>query len=214
MSTVISIVDYGIGNLLSVVRAFQKCGAVTEFVDTPEGVDRARKLVLPGVGAFAPGIDGLRSRGLIEPLRKYAHSGRPFLGICLGMQLLMDVSEEFGTHEGLGLIRGRVKAIPPITADGQPHKIPHIGWNRLRRPAGVQSWRDTILDEVEEESYAYFVHSYTVEPSDMKYRLADCDYDGQLIAAAVRADNVHGCQFHPEKSGEVGLRVVNRFTVS
>lgn len=210
----ISIVDYGVGNLLSVSRAFEKCGAECEFVDTPEKVDRAEKLVLPGVGAFAPGIEGLRRQGLVEPLRAYARSGRPFLGICLGMQLLMEVSEEFGMHEGLALIPGRVKAIEPTAEDGTPHKIPHIGWNHLRRPSSVSSWKGSLLADVDEGSYAYFVHSYTVEPSDDRYRLSDCYYDGRLISASVRLDNVYGCQFHPEKSGDVGLRVIQRFANS
>lgn len=210
----VAIVDYGLGNLLSVARAFEKCGAEVEFVDTEEGVRNAERLVLPGVGAFYNGMEGLRERGLIEPLRAYAKSGRPFLGICLGMQLLLEVSEEFGTHEGLGLIPGRVKAIEPTANDGTPHKIPHIGWNHLRKPASVPSWEGTLLGDVEEGSCAYFVHSYTVEPANDRYRLADCDYDGRLISAAVRAENVYGCQFHPEKSGDIGLHVVNRFAAA
>lgn len=214
MSTPISIVDYGIGNLLSVARAFQKCGAEVEFVDTPSAIDGAKKLVLPGVGAFANGMDGLRERGIVDALRSYARSGRPFLGICLGMQLLMDVSEEFGEHEGLGLIPGRVKAIEPTAADGTPHKIPHIGWNALQPAAAVQSWDRTILSDVERGSYAYFVHSFAVVPDAEEYRLADCDYDGRRISAAVRHENVYGCQFHPEKSGQTGLRVVQSFVKS
>jgi len=211
--TRVSIVDYGVGNLLSVARAVEKCGAEVQFVQTAEEVGAAERLILPGVGAFANGMDGLRERGLVEPLRDYARSGRPFLAICLGMQMLMDVSEEFGTHEGLGLIPGRVRAIDPTTAEGQPHKIPHIGWNELRPSNGDETWDKSVLRDVEKGSYTYFVHSYAVEPADDSYRVADCYYDGRRISAVVRSgDNIFGCQFHPEKSGETGLRVMKRFT--
>jgi len=214
MNRPISIVDYGIGNLLSVARAFEKCGGEVDFVDSPGGIEAAGKLVLPGVGAFAKGMDGLRERGIVGALRQYARSGRPLLGICLGMQLLVDVSEEFGEHEGLGLIPGRVKAIEPTALDGTPHKIPHIGWNALQPSALSRSWSQTILSMVKPGSFAYFVHSFAVVPDSDEHRLADTDYDGRRVSAAVQYENVYGCQFHPEKSGATGLRVVQSFVNS
>ena len=210
--TRVAIVDYGLGNLLSVARAVEKCGAEADFVQTAEAVSGAERLVLPGVGAFANGMEGLRERGLVEPLRDYARTGRPFLAICLGMQMLMEVSEEFGTHEGLGLVPGRVRAIDPATIEGAPHKIPHIGWNELRPSNGDETWNKSVLRDVEQGSYAYFVHSFAVEPSDDSYRVADCYYDGRRISAVIQSNNIFGCQFHPEKSGDTGLRVMRRFT--
>jgi len=207
----VTIIDYGIGNLLSVSRAFTHCGAEPVLTGTPEGVLAAERLVLPGVGAFADGMAGLRERGLVEAVRQYAATGKPFLGICLGMQMMLDTGEEFGSHEGLGLIPGRVVPIPPTAADGSPHKIPHIGWNRLELPSPATAWSGTVLDGIAPGAAAYFVHSFTAVPADPAHRLADCRYHGRLIAAAVRSGALYGCQFHPEKSGEVGLAIVRNF---
>jgi glutamine amidotransferase len=181
------------------------------LVDTPEAIIDADILILPGVGAFADGMAGLRERNLVEQLKVYANSGRPMLGICLGMQMMLETAEEFGTHEGLGLIPGRVVAIPPVGVDGQPHKIPHIGWNDLMKPSGAEDWQETILAETPEGARMYFVHSFMAQPSDEKARLADCDYNGQRISAVVKAGNVYGTQFHPEKSGALGLQILRNF---
>jgi len=210
----ISVVDYGLGNLLSVARALEACGARCEMVGTASDLEKADKLLLPGVGAFPSGMEGLRALDLVEPLRDYAASGRPLLGICLGMQLLMDVSHEFGVHEGLGLIGGSVRPVERIAVDGSPLKTPHIGWSQLSKPAGCTSWRGSLLENLDENSHAYFVHSYAVVPDDDGSRIAECEYGGQRITAAVRRNNVHGLQFHPEKSGEVGLRILTTFIQS
>jgi imidazole glycerol-phosphate synthase subunit HisH len=207
----VTIIDYGIGNLLSVARAFEHCGAAPVVTGSPEAIRAAELLVLPGVGAFADGMQGLRDRGLIGPIKEFAASGRPFLGICLGMQMMLDAGEEFGLHEGLGLIPGKVVAIPSTGTDGRPHKIPHIGWSPLELPAPAPSWAHTILEGIAPGAAAYFVHSYTAHPSDAGHRLADCHYDGRLISAVVRSGSLYGCQFHPEKSGEVGLAIVRNF---
>lgn len=208
---VVTIIDYGIGNLLSVARAFEHCGAAPVLATDPDSIRDAERLVLPGVGAFADGMQGLRDRGLIGPIREFAASGRPFLGICLGMQMMLDAGEEFGLHEGLGLIPGRVVAIPSTTSDGRPHKIPHIGWGTLELPDPETSWGNTILDGIAPGAAAYFVHSFTAFPSDPGHRLADCRYNGRLISAVVRSGSLYGCQFHPEKSGEVGLAIIRNF---
>ena len=211
MSTRVTVVDYGLGNLFSVQRALEHCGAQVEVSDRPDAVEAADRLVLPGVGAFADGMAGLRQRGLVEPIKRYASAGGALLGICLGMQLLLSVSEEFGEHEGIGIIPGRVVVIPAVGADGQRHKIPHTGWSRLIRPSGVEDWRGTILSDTPDDAFVYVVHSYTAVPVSPAHRLADMDYDGCLIAAAVRSGNIYGCQFHPEKSGPAGLRVLASF---
>ena len=210
----IIIVDYGLGNLLSVVRSFQSCGANPEITDNHDHIREARGLVLPGVGAFADGMAGLAARGLIDPIKQFAASGRPLLGICLGMQMLFEAAEEFGIHQGLAIISGRVVEIPRTGSDGRPHKIPHIGWNSLQLPEGhgQESWGETVLSEIEPGESVYFVHSFTAAPANNENRLADVLYDGRVIAAAVRRGNVYGCQFHPEKSGPVGLKIIRAFT--
>ena len=211
MSTEVAIVDYGVGNLLSVCRAFERCGAPPQLVDTPAAVRAAEQLVLPGVGAFADALAELERRGLINPIRDYAASGRPFLGICLGMQLMLDSSEEFGHTEGLGLVPGRVIPVPPHGAGRRPHKIPHIGWNELRRTSAKGTWDGTILEGIGDGESVYFVHSYMAVPDDDAARLADCDYDGVPIPAVLQSGAMYGCQFHPEKSGPTGLSILRGF---
>lgn len=212
MNKQVAIVDYGMGNLFSVTRAFEHCGAEVCTVDSPREVNESRRLVLPGVGAFKDGMRGLEERGLVEPLRAYAASGKPLLGICLGMQMLMSFSEEFGIGRGLGLVAGRVVAIPFLNAQGQPQKIPHIGWNELQLPNGdVRRWEGTVLRGLAPYDAVYFVHSFNVVPDDERYRLADCYYGGVRICAAIQAGNIYGCQFHPEKSGPRGLQILRNF---
>lgn len=209
--TKVTVVDYGIGNLFSVRQALEKCGAQVEFTDTPEGVRRAERLILPGVGAFEDGMKGLRERNLVEALREFSESGRSMLGICLGMQMLLSRSEEFGSHEGLDIIPGNVMPIPKTRFDSLPHKIPHIGWASLTVPHGGARWSDSILRDTAPGSAVYMVHSFTAVPASPSHRLADTYYNGQLIAAAVCLGNVYGCQFHPEKSGVVGLQILTAF---
>jgi len=207
----VTIIDYGIGNLLSVTRAFEHCGAAVVVTGEPDAIRIADRLVLPGVGAFNDGMQGIRDRGLTGPIREFAATGRPFLGICLGMQMMLDTGEEFGLHEGLGLIPGKVITIPSTGTDGRSHKIPHIGWSPLELPAAAPSWAHTILEGIAPGAAAYFVHSYTAHPANAGHRLADCNYNGRLISAVVRSGSLYGCQFHPEKSGEVGLAIVRNF---
>ncbi len=213
MAKTVTVIDYGMGNLLSVTRAFEHCGAKPELTEDPAKVAKADYLVLPGVGAFADGMAGLRLRGLIEAMRAHAETGRPSLSICLGMQMLLARSSEFGSCEGLGLIDGDVVEIPGTGADGTPHKVPHIGWTAIRPPDGAAGdwWKGSILDGLEVGVSAYFVHSFTASPTDAQARLADADYNGRLISAAVRRGNVFGTQFHPEKSGPVGLAIIENF---
>ena len=207
----VTVIDYGVGNLLSVSRALEHCGArVTITSDSAEILTSAR-VVLPGVGAFADGMAALRAKGLDTLVHQVAVAGTPLLGICLGMQMLFDESEEFGPTAGLGLIPGRVMQIPAKTTTGEPHKIPHIGWNELVLPAQSDAWQNGLLADIEPGEAVYFVHSFMAVPASPEFRLADCSYGGIPISAAVQRDNVMGCQFHPEKSGEVGLKILRSF---
>ena len=211
MKPKVTVVDYGMGNLFSVRRALEFCGGDVCLSSAPQEIAEAVRIVLPGVGAFSDGMAGLRERRLIEPLIAYAHSGRPFLGICLGMQMLLSVSEEFGEHQGLDLIPGRVAEIPATGPAGARRKIPHVGWAELTQPSVLPSWEGTILADVSPRGSVYFVHSYTALPEDETHRFADSDYDAFRISAAIRAGSVYGCQFHPEKSGPIGLGILKRF---
>lgn len=211
MSKLVTIVDYGIGNIFSVTRAFQHCGAEVLLTDNPRDIANASSLVLPGVGAFSNGMDGLRQRDLIEPLREYAASGLPMLGICLGMQMLFTESTEFGTHAGLDIIEGKILPILPQVVDGAPLKVPHIGWGGLLPARGGTPWEGTILKDLDVGDSCYFVHSFMAVPDEQRYRLADTDYGDTRICAAVAKGNVYGCQFHPEKSGSVGLKIIRGF---
>lgn len=205
------VIDYGMGNLLSVRRGLEHCGAKVNVTADPDAILSAAWAVLPGVGAFADGIAGLRRQGLDAVVREVAGRGIPLLGICLGMQMLLDESDEFGITAGLGLIPGRVIPVSSTTADGRPQKIPHIGWNALVLPQGREGWEGTLLQHVKPGEAVYFVHSFMANPTAPGHRIADCLYGGMPVSAAIGRDNVQGCQFHPEKSGEVGLRVLRRF---
>ncbi|MDM4767514.1 imidazole glycerol phosphate synthase subunit HisH [Pelomonas sp. SE-A7] len=207
---IVTVIDYGSGNLFSVARALEHVGAEARLSHGPAEIEQAERLLLPGVGAFEDGMQGLRERGLIEAIRRYASSGKPLLGICLGMQMLASVGEEFGVHEGLGLIPGRVVPVPAVDLDGSAQKIPHIGWADLS-PAAPGAWQDSIFAGTAEGSSVYLVHSFQFRPDDEANRLADCFYGGHRIAAAVRSGRIVGCQFHPEKSGEAGLALLRAF---
>jgi imidazole glycerol-phosphate synthase subunit HisH len=211
----ITVVDYGIGNVYSVQHALEHCGADVVLTSDPAVIAAADRLVLPGVGAFADGMKGLRDRALVEPIKRFVATGRPLLGICLGMQMLGTVSEEFGEHQGLGIIPGRVVPVPTTTTGGQRLKIPHIGWTVLQQPATGAAWPGnwpgTVLDDTPAGTAVYLVHSYHLLPDDKSHLLADCGYGGHRVTASVRSGNVFGCQFHPEKSGPAGLAMLAAF---
>ncbi len=207
----VTIIDYGLSNLLSVQHAFAHFGAETLLTSKPEDVLSAEALVLPGVGAFKDGMDGLEKLGLVEPICKKAAEGTPLLGICLGMQMLFDESEEFGLHKGLGLIPGRVVKIPDTAADGKPQRVPHISWNPLYPGGGRADFAGTALAGVRPGEECYFIHSYEAKPADPADCLAYTTYGGREICAAATHGSVLGCQFHPEKSGTVGLKIIEKF---
>lgn len=204
------IVHYDIGNLMSVDQAFRRIGADYSFVYTADEIESCHRLVLPGVGAFSGCSQELIKRDLWAAIQKKAATGAPLLGICVGMQMLFDGSEEFGEHAGLGLIKGKVKAIPNVDVEGSSHKIPHVTWAALKKPTSA-CWSNTVLSGVKDGTEMYFVHSYTGHPENESDRLADAYYGGHKISAFVQKENVMGAQFHPEKSGAAGLNVLENF---
>lgn len=210
VKTSITIVDYGRGNLFSVRRAMERCGVDVVINSDPDVVRRSEKIILPGVGAFADGMQQLRSSGLDEAVCFVAKTGGFVLGLCLGMQLLLESSEEFGLHNGLGLIAGQVIAIPKIQDGGAGLKIPHIGWNALRRPEAAR-WDASMLRKTRDGEFFYFVHSFMARPASNNDLLATCRYGDMDIPAVIGHDNIWGTQFHPEKSGISGLRVLSEF---
>ena len=210
-ATEIVVIDYGLGNLLSVVRSIEHCGGKAVLTSDPKKILNAEKIVLPGVGAFSSGMSALDKLGLVEVLKETSEKGIYILGICLGMQLLFDESEEFGVTTGLGLIPGRVIPVPPLASNGDKLKIPHIGWSGLHYSEGSGDWKNTILSDTHEGEEVYFIHSYMANPAISSNRIAYCLYGEHEISATVVRDRITGCQFHPEKSGEIGLRIIHNF---
>lgn len=207
----VAVIDYGAGNLLSVQRALEQCGAEVTVTADPEQILSAERVVLPGVGAFANAMQALEDLSLVEVIRELAKHKTPLLGICLGMQLLLEESDEFGITAGLRLIPGRVIAVPDITLSGCLQKIPHIGWSQLQPSNFEEGWQHSLLQDNKLGDSAYFVHSFMAVPKDSINRVADCEYGGHKIAAVISRENITGCQFHPEKSGDVGLKILRRF---
>ena len=199
----ISLIDYGLGNLGSVVNMAKRAGAKVTLISTPEEVLASERVLLPGIGAFDEGMARLHDRGLVEPLREFAASGRPLFGICLGMQLLLDGSEE-GQTLGLGLVPGRSVRFSETAGV----RVPHMGWN-LVEPTRV----DPLVDGLPEDSRFYFVHSYRVVPDRPEDELGTTNYGGPF-ASMIRADNVVGAQFHPEKSHAFGMTILKNFAAS
>ncbi len=200
----IIIIDYGMGNLRSVEKAFELFTKDVKICSSREDILSADKIVLPGVGAFGKAMEELRKRDLVEPILKLVNNNVPFLGVCLGLQLLFSSSEEGGTVSGLGVFKGQVKLFKDIGN----LKIPHMGWNKISAKRKAQSAK--ILDGVEDGSYMYFVHSYYVEPEDESIILCKTDY-GVSFVSGIQKDNLYAFQFHPEKSQSVGLKIIKNF---
>ncbi len=199
----ISILDYGMGNLRSVQKAFEQQGVAARIIITPDEVEASGKLILPGVGAFADAMAHLRQQDLIEPIRRHVAAGKPLLGICLGMQLIFDLGHEDGRHEGLGLVRGECVR---FDVDRTLRlKVPHMGWNQLRVEKDCP-----LFAGLAPGANAYFVHSYHVVPEDRSIIATTTDY-GRPFVSGIAAGNVFACQFHPEKSQAVGLKILKNF---
>ncbi len=203
----ITIIDYEMGNLRSVEKAFEKLGFEVRVSNNPADLLTTDKVVLPGVGAFKDCINNLRAGGFVEPLLQHVESGKPLLGICVGMQMLFDESEEFGRHEGLGLIPGKVLRFPAgMVEGGERLKVPHMGWNsiQLKKPA-------PILQDTADGSYVYFVHSYYCAADNPDDVAASCRYGDVEFCAVIWRDNLMATQFHPEKSQDIGLQIFKNF---
>ena len=206
----VSIIDYGMGNLRSVQKGFEKIGAQAKVINTPQQVADAEAIVLPGVGAFKNCLENLDSLKLITPIIRSIESGKPFLGICLGLQILFTESEEFGSTPGLDIIKGRViRFEKKISSDHNPHlKIPHMGWNSISIKKG-----EPYLESIGNETYLYFVHSYYVKPEDENVIATTTDYGIEFVSSILK-DNIFACQFHPEKSQKAGLKILKNFTAA
>lgn len=196
----IGIVDYGVGNLMSVYKAFISLNMEAKIVSTKEEIQSCDAIVLPGVGAYKDAMDNLCNAGLIEVIKEYAKSGKYILGICLGMQLLFDKSFEDGEWDGLGLISGRV-----VKFTNKQLKIPHMGWNSL-----IKNREDGLIKDIKDGDYVYFVHSYYLVPQNFSDVVLYAEYDVK-VPAVVRVGNIIGMQFHPEKSSETGLQLLRNF---
>ncbi|MBI5793896.1 imidazole glycerol phosphate synthase subunit HisH [Candidatus Uhrbacteria bacterium] len=206
----VAIVDYGAGNLFSLVKALRFLGASPTLVETPEAVEGSDALIIPGVGAFPAGMKALQERGLVSAIQASAQSGKHLLGICLGAQLLMSGGYEFGYTQGLGCVPGRVIKFPNL-APG--YRVPNINWNPVELPehANTDSWQGTPLAHTLPGSHFYFVHSFVCEPDNSQDVLAQTTYGGFSFCCVYRRGNMVGSQFHPEKSGEVGLQFLKTF---
>lgn len=200
----IAILDYDMGNLKSVQKAFEHLGEHVCVTRKADMIAEAEKLVVPGVGAFRDCMDNLKHYKLIDPILKHIESGKPYLGICLGMQVLFTESEEFGKYEGLNVIPGKVLRFPHDPA----LKVPHMGWNQIRK---VGATGRSPLQDITDNSYVYFVHSYYVVPKDKKVIATTTDY-GREFCSAIQKDNIFATQFHPEKSQDVGLKILEAFS--
>lgn len=204
----VAIVDYGLGNLFSVARACERVGLRAEITHDARALERSRAVILPGVGAFGDAMQSLKKLDLIGPLRHIACSGKPFFGICLGLQLLMSESEEFGRHAGLDLLPGRVVHLGTPRGPHGRLKVPEVCWNRVLRPAGPSDrWHGTPLDGLSDGVHMYFVHSFYVQPEDQQSILATTRYGDIEYCSAVRRGNLVAFQFHPERSGPEGVRI-------
>ena len=202
----IAIIDYGMGNLRSVQKGFEAVGAEAIVTSDSRKILSAKSVVLPGVGAFKECMANLEKLDLIDTVHQSVKSGKPFLGICLGLQLLFTQAEEFGHVDGLGILPGKVVGFKDAKPkSGEPLKIPHMGWNRVRVTPG-----NPLFDSVADESYFYFVHSYYVVPEDPAIIATTTCY-GIDFASGIHQENIHAFQFHPEKSGVVGLKILRRF---
>jgi glutamine amidotransferase len=204
MTPKIVIVDYGMGNLRNVQKAFEKIGFAAKLTRNKNEIERASAIVLPGVGAFKDCMENLEKHGLVEPLLRSVEKGKPYLGICLGLQILFSESEEFGSHKGLNLINGKVVRFVP----GPEHKVPHMGWNTIEKEKEIP-----VLQGIESGDFFYFVHSYYVIPDQGQWVSSLTTY-GKPFVSSIWKENLFATQFHPEKSQQKGLRILENFVKS
>lgn len=206
----IAIIDYGVGNLYNIAKAFGKFTQNCVIIDNSSDLRAYDAIILPGVGAFKVGMNGLKKRGLFEEVKRFASFGRPILGICLGAQMLLSRGYEFGVFDGLDIIKGETIHFSNLKDMKKYVNIPHIGWNEIKTPTNV-SWNNTILDSIPKKANMYFAHSYILKPADEKNIFSMTDYEGVEFCSTIKEGNIYGCQFHPEKSGEFGLKIIQNF---
>ena len=212
----VAIVDYGLGNLFSVKHACGHAGLDAAITSDSDEILASRAVILPGVGAFRDAMEALVREDLVAVLKDVVASGTPLIGICLGMQLLMSESQEFGSSPGLGIVEGDVVRLKDSEEHGRRLKVPHIGWSRIDRRRGngdstaADRWRASLIEEVPDRSFMYFVHSYYTRPADSGVILSTTRYGPVDFCSTLRKERVFGCQFHPERSGPLGLRVYHR----
>ena len=203
MNNEILVVDYQMSNLFSVLRSIEKEGYTPKLTSDPNEIASASALILPGVGAFKAAMDNLKRLDLVDPIIDFIQSGKPFMGVCLGLHLLFEESEEFGSHKGLGIIQGSVKKFQQ--REGFKEKIPQIQWNNIN-PSSI-SWQESPLKGIDKNAWMYFVHSYFVEPLDKNIILSETEYCGINYCSSIFQNNIFATQFHPEKSGKEGLTI-------
>lgn len=206
------VIDYGIGNVFSVCNALSRIGESPILSGDPQIIAKAERVILPGVGAFSKAMENLRSHGLDDAISTYIDTGRPFLGICIGMQVLMERSTELGDHIGLGHINGSVERIPNISSSGNRVKVPHIGWSQVNK-VSISHSNNASQIKYDQRCF-YFVHAYMCKPSSEDNLLATVNYHGEEITAIVSRGNILGVQFHPERSGQEGLNFLSTWVES
>ena len=206
----VCIIDYKLGNLYSVNQALTNIGLNVSLSSDKNEIYAADALVLPGVGAFGDAMQNLKALGLIDPIVEAVNNGKPFLGICLGLQLLFTESEEFGSSKGLDLVSGQVRKFNNTQPSGEKRKVPQIAWNQIQKPSG-KTWYNTPLADIKDGEYMYFVHSLYVEPTE-PVALTTTNYDGQSFVSSIVKNNIFACQFHPEKSGKEGLKIYREWS--
>ena len=207
----IAIIDYEAGNLYSVQHACNFVGAESKITSDVREIMAADGVILPGVGAFGEAMDNLRKKGLIDPIRDFVKSGKPFMGVCLGLQLLFTQSEEFGLHQGLNLIEGEVKRFPNKNPKGKAVRVPQIGWNQIKSQ-DKNRWKKSPFKNLADNEFMYFVHSFFVTPKDKKDILSTSNYEGIEYCSSILRDNLFATQFHPEKSAQEGIKIYKNWT--
>lgn len=212
----VSIIDYGMGNLFSVKQACEHVGLQAIIASEADDILNSEAVILPGVGAYADAIDTLNKLDLVNPIHDFIKSGKPFMGICLGFQLLMSESEEFGRHKGLDIFRGQVIKFPTESRNSQKTKVPQVGWNRINRPIFTKEgfWRNTVLADMRDGEFMYFVHSYYCKPENNEIILSLTKYADTEFCSSIAWKNICAFQFHPERSAAEGLRIYKNWSLS
>lgn len=201
----VAIIDFKLGNIFSVVQACKEIGLDVEVTSDYEKIMNSDGVILPGVGAFGDAMANLSDQGLVQTIKDFVATRKPFMGICLGLQLLFSESEEFGNHKGLDLVKGKV-----VKFDSTNAKVPQIGWNRIY--TGEKTWKDTPLTNIDNNDFMYFVHSYYVKPDAEENILTKTNYSGLEYCSSIQKDNIFAAQFHPEKSGKKGLEIYRNWS--